>query len=90
MKSLNVPATAQQVSCVGMSKDYLSAGIVKDAVGFIRVKNIGGTMGHVRIQGKYDSEEDVGMAFSVGETEYLYINEGETLEIVDGKFNIMF
>ena len=86
MKSINVPASAQQVSCIGMSKDYSTPGQVKDATGFIRVKNVGDSLGHIRIYGNYDD----GMAFSPDETEYLYINEGETLEIVDGIFNIMF
>jgi len=86
MKSINVPSSAQQVSCIGISKDYSTPGQVNDANGFIRVKNIGDDIGHIRIYGHFDD----GMAFSPGETEYLYINDGESLEIVDGQFNIMF
>ena len=86
MKSINVPASAQQVSCIGISINVTTAGAVEDAQGFVRVKNVGDDLGHIRLFGKTDD----GMAFSSGETEYLYLNDGEVLEVVDGEFNIMF
>ena len=86
MKSINVPASAQQVSCLGFAKDFTSTGNLPEVKGFIRVKNISDDVAHIRLYGRQDD----GMAFSPGETEYLYINEDESLEIVDGQFNIMF
>lgn len=87
MKSMNVPASAQQVSCLGFGKDFSTPGKLEDEItGFIRVKNIGEDMGHIRLYGAAGD----GVAFSSGETEYLYINEGDCLEIIDGEFNIMW
>jgi len=87
MKSMNVPASSQQIACLGFGKNFSSAGKLPEEVsGYIRVKNVGTTLGHIRI---YGADGD-GMAFSPDETEYLYINEGESVEIVDGSFNIMF
>ena len=87
MKSISVPSTAQQVSSVGFSKDYTTAGKLPDEVnGFIRVKNIGDADGRIRLYGHLDD----GMVMSPGETEYMFLNDGENLEIVAGEFNIMF
>lgn len=86
MKSINVPASAQQVSCIGFAKDFTQGVLSKEICGFVRVKNVGDDYGHIRLNGMGGD----GMAFSVGETEYVYINEGDCLEIVDGNFNIMY
>lgn len=86
MKSLNVPSSNQPVSNIGYSENFSTPGKLPDDVcNYVRVKNVGEEIGHIRLHGSQDD----GMAFSPGETEYLYINEGECIEIVDGEFNVM-
>lgn len=87
MKSMNVPASSQQMCCLGFAKDFSTAGKLSEEItGYVRVKNVGDDIGHVR---KFGDAGD-GIAFSPDETEYFYINDDECLEIVDGSFNIMY
>lgn len=87
MKSMNVPATSQPVCCLGFAEDITTTGRLNVGInGYVRIKNIGDEIGHVR---KFGDGGD-GIALSPGETEYFYINNGEQLEIVDGQFNIMY
>lgn len=90
MKQIQAPSSSsnQTVGCLGFSGNYDSTdGVLPDYIsGYIRVKNIGNTLGHIKLSDS--GANDVGMAFSPGETEYLYIQK--PIKIVDGDFNIMY
>ena len=91
MKALSVPSSNQPVSCIGFSKDFSSPGKIDENIsGYVRVKNVSDDIGHIRLYEKYSDDYDDGMAFSAGETEYIYVEEGDFLEVVDGEFNIMW
>lgn len=87
MKSLNVPSSNQPISNIGYGENFSTPGKLPSYVcNYVRIKNIGSELGHIRLFGNQDD----GIAFSVGETEYFYVNEGECIEIIDGEFNIMY
>lgn len=87
MKSINVPASAQQVSNIGFSKDFSQGICPEEVVGFIRIKNIGEEDGRLRKKSQVEAE---GIVLSAGETEYFYIEPDDRLEILSGQFNIMY
>lgn len=77
-----------QISPLGFCKNF-ETGVVNDPeiTGIVRIKNIGEDDAIIR----YDENPDsAGMYLSVGETEYLYLEEGKHLNIVQGTLNIMF
>ena len=91
MKTINAPYSAQRFMCIGVSKEFDSSDTIPaDINGYVRIKNVSDIIGHIRLKDKYSSSDDSGMAFSPGETECVYINEGDQLEVVDGEFNIMY
>lgn len=91
MKAIDAPYSAQSIKNIGFAKDFKSSDTLPtDITGIVRIKNVSDDIGHVRLKDAFSSSEDDGMAFSSGETEYVYINDGEQLEIVDGEFNIMW
>ena len=77
-----------QISPLGFCKNF-ETGVVNDPeiTGIVRVKNIGEGDAIIRYNEHPDS---AGMYLSSGETEYIYLEEGKHLNIVQGTVNIMF
>lgn len=89
MKGTYVDTNSRTVQIVGIgpAKDYAAGDTVSSAdhCGVVRFKNIGSSDGRIRIKG--DSGD--GVVISPGDTEYYGIYEGEQIEIISGRFNIM-
>jgi hypothetical protein len=90
MKNLYVDKNSRAVQCsiIGYGKNF-SVGEITDSEvhGFIRVKNIGEDMAIFRYSNYKDSD---GIYLSPGETEYFFVDDDHSIEIVQGTLNIMY
>lgn len=89
MERLPVDTNSNSLQCSYLGYGVnLSAGLFpSEAVGYVRVKNIGEDDAIIRYSNHGDSD---GVVLSPGETEYFYIDPNKQVELVEGSVNIMY
>lgn len=90
MKNLYIDSNGRSLQCsrVGYAMNFSTGEIDNENVkGVVRIKNVGSTDAVFRYARHTGSD---GIVLSSGETEYFYVEPGETLEVVSGTLNIMW
>lgn len=90
MKNLPIDINSRAIQCstIGFAKNF-NEGIIDnpEVKGYVRLKNISDSNAIFRYSSHKESD---GIVLSPGETEYFYIEQDKTIEIVQGTLNIMF
>lgn len=89
MKNLPIDSNSRTIQCayLGFTRNFNAGVVDKEVTGYVRLKNIGETNAVVRFTDQYGCD---GLVLSPSETEYLYLQNGRQLEIMQGTLNIMF